>query len=44
MIDWDDVRYFLAAARGGSLRPAAEQVSEPLVLTARLPLRPAGLE
>jgi DNA-binding transcriptional LysR family regulator len=24
MIDWDDVRYFLAAARGGSVRAAAE--------------------
>lgn len=23
MIDWDDVRYFLAAARGGSVRAAA---------------------
>jgi DNA-binding transcriptional LysR family regulator len=26
MIDWDDVRYFLAVARGGSLRAAAEQL------------------
>ncbi|PZM08330.1 LysR family transcriptional regulator [Rhizobium tubonense] len=24
MIDWDDIRYFLAVARGGSLRAAAE--------------------
>lgn len=24
MIDWDDVRYFLAAARGGSVRAAAK--------------------
>ncbi|MBN4668783.1 LysR family transcriptional regulator, partial [Pandoraea nosoerga] len=24
MIDWDDVRYFLAVARGGSVRAAAE--------------------
>jgi len=26
MIDWDDVRYFLAAARGGSVRGAAERL------------------
>ncbi|WP_183653908.1 LysR family transcriptional regulator [Brucella daejeonensis] len=26
MIDWDDVRYFLAAARGGSVRAAAERL------------------
>ncbi|MEO6218497.1 MAG: LysR family transcriptional regulator [Sphingomonas sp.] len=26
MIDWDDVRYFLAVARGGSVRSAAERV------------------
>src|ERR1700761_5445215 len=26
MIDWDDVRYFLAVARGGSVRAAAEQI------------------
>lgn len=26
MIDWDDVRYFLAAARGGSVRAAAGQL------------------
>lgn len=26
MIDWDDVRYFLAAARGGSVRTAAKQL------------------
>ena len=26
MIDWDDVRYFLAAARGGSVRAAAKQL------------------
>ncbi|MCB8879087.1 LysR family transcriptional regulator [Acidisoma cellulosilytica] len=26
MIDWDDVRYFLAVARGGSVRAAAERV------------------
>jgi DNA-binding transcriptional LysR family regulator len=26
MIDWDDVRYFLAVARGGSLRAAAERL------------------
>lgn len=26
MIDWDDVRYFLAVARGGSVRAAAEQL------------------
>src|ERR1700761_8447117 len=26
MIDWDDVRYFLAVARGGSVRPAAERL------------------
>jgi DNA-binding transcriptional LysR family regulator len=26
MIDWDDVRYFLAAARGGSLRAAAKRL------------------
>jgi hypothetical protein len=25
MIDWDDVRYFLAVARGGSVRAAAER-------------------
>ncbi|TIM36746.1 MAG: LysR family transcriptional regulator, partial [Mesorhizobium sp.] len=25
MIDWDDVRYFLAAAQGGSVRAAAER-------------------
>ncbi|WP_152971005.1 helix-turn-helix domain-containing protein, partial [Rhizobium ecuadorense] len=24
MIDWDDIRYFLAVARGGSVRAAAE--------------------
>ncbi len=27
MIDWDDVRYFLAAARGGSVRAAAKNLS-----------------
>ncbi|KQS05181.1 LysR family transcriptional regulator [Sphingomonas sp. Leaf357] len=27
MIDWDDVRYFLAAARGGSVRAAAKELS-----------------
>jgi DNA-binding transcriptional LysR family regulator len=26
MIDWDDVRYFLATARGGSVRAAAERL------------------
>src|SRR5579871_5891995 len=26
MIDWDDVRYFLAIARGGSVRAAAERL------------------
>ena len=26
MIDWDDVRYFLATARGGSVRAAAKQL------------------
>jgi len=26
MIDWDDVRYFLAVARGGSVRAGAEQL------------------
>ena len=26
MIDWDDVRYFLAVARGGSVREAAERL------------------
>src|SRR6201996_484889 len=26
MIDWDDVRYFLAVARGGSVRTAAERL------------------
>src|SRR5260370_42369761 len=26
MIDWDDVRYFLAGARGGSARAAAERL------------------
>jgi DNA-binding transcriptional LysR family regulator len=26
MIDWDDIRYFLAAARGGSVRAAAKQL------------------
>src|SRR6201995_1176839 len=26
MIDWDDVRYFLAAAREGSVRAAAERL------------------
>lgn len=26
MIDWDDLRYFLAAARGGSVRAAAKQL------------------
>jgi hypothetical protein len=26
MIDWDDVRYFLAAARGGSVRGAANRL------------------
>jgi DNA-binding transcriptional LysR family regulator len=25
MIDWDDVRYFLAVARGGSVRAAAKR-------------------
>ena len=27
MIDWDDVRYFLAAARGGSVRAAAKELA-----------------
>jgi DNA-binding transcriptional LysR family regulator len=27
MIDWDDVRYFLAVARGGSVRAAAERLA-----------------
>jgi len=27
MIDWDDVRYFLAVARGGSVRTAAERLA-----------------
>ena len=26
MIDWDDVRFFLAVARGGSVRAAAERL------------------
>ena len=26
MIDWDDVRYFLAAAHGGSVRAAAKRL------------------
>src|SRR5437899_10494032 len=26
MIDWDDVRYFLAGARGGSVRAGAERL------------------
>ncbi len=26
MIDWDDIRYFLAVARGGSVRAAAEHI------------------
>lgn len=26
MIDWNDVRYFLAAARGGSVRAAAKHM------------------
>src|SRR3546814_15067398 len=26
MVDWDDVRYFLAVARGGSVRAAAERL------------------
>src|SRR5258705_10579830 len=26
MIDWDDVRYFLAVARGGSIRAAAARL------------------
>ena len=26
MIEWDDVRYFLAAARGGSVRTAARSL------------------
>jgi DNA-binding transcriptional LysR family regulator len=26
IIDWDDVRYFLAVARGGSVRPATERL------------------
>ncbi|TIU33923.1 MAG: LysR family transcriptional regulator, partial [Mesorhizobium sp.] len=26
MIDWDDVRYFLAVARAGSVRAAAERL------------------
>ena len=26
MIDWDDVRYFLAVARSGCVRAAAEQL------------------
>jgi DNA-binding transcriptional LysR family regulator len=26
MIDWDDVRYFLAVARGSSVRPATERL------------------
>ncbi|MGD0107179.1 MAG: LysR family transcriptional regulator [Rhodopila sp.] len=27
MIDWDDIRYFLAVARGGSVRAAAERLN-----------------
>ena len=27
MIDWDDIRYFLATARGGSVRAAAERLA-----------------
>ena len=27
MIDWDDVRYFLAVARGGSVRAAAKRLA-----------------
>ena len=27
MLDWDDVRYFLAVARGGSVRAASEQLN-----------------
>lgn len=27
MVDWDDVRYFLAAARGGSVRAAAKRLA-----------------
>jgi hypothetical protein len=30
MIDWDDVRYFLAVARGGSVRAAARPRTNPL--------------
>src|SRR3546814_6845376 len=26
MVDWDDIRYFLAVARGGSVRAAAERL------------------
>jgi hypothetical protein len=26
IIDWDDVRYFLPVARGGSVRPATERL------------------
>jgi DNA-binding transcriptional LysR family regulator len=26
MMDWDDIRYFLAVARGGSVRAAAQQI------------------
>jgi DNA-binding transcriptional LysR family regulator len=26
MIDWDDVRYFLAVGRGGSVRAAAQRL------------------
>jgi len=29
MIDWDDVRYFLAVARGGSVRPPPGASGEP---------------
>src|SRR3981189_3730709 len=34
MIDWDDIRYFLAVARGGSVRAAAEglRVNHSIVL------------
>jgi DNA-binding transcriptional LysR family regulator len=41
MIDWDDVRYFFAVARGGSVRAAAERLG---VNHSTVPRRVAQLE
>ena len=39
MIDWDDVRYFLAVARGGSVRAAAERLGVNRTTVAKWRLR-----